>query len=54
MLQYFSKFKLPHGNAAFGERRLPEIVPLGKRQRQFPIRTKISGKFQLAALPRER
>jgi hypothetical protein len=24
MLQYFPKFKLPHGNAAFGERRLPE------------------------------
>jgi hypothetical protein len=26
MLQYSPTFKLPHGNAAFGERRLPEIV----------------------------
>jgi hypothetical protein len=29
MLQYLSKFKLPHGNAAFGERRLPEHASLG-------------------------
>jgi hypothetical protein len=29
MLQYLPAFKLPHGNAAFGERRLPEIAPLG-------------------------
>jgi hypothetical protein len=29
MLQY-SEFKLPHGNAAFGEHRLPEITPLGQ------------------------
>jgi hypothetical protein len=25
MLQYLSVFELPNGNAAFGERRLPEI-----------------------------
>jgi hypothetical protein len=25
-LQYYPAFKLPHGNAAFGERRLPENV----------------------------
>jgi hypothetical protein len=30
MLQYLPAFKLPHGNAAFGERRLPEIAPLGR------------------------
>jgi hypothetical protein len=29
MLQYLPAFKLPNGNAAFGERRLPEIAPLG-------------------------
>jgi hypothetical protein len=29
MLQYLPAFELPHGNAAFGERRLPEIAPLG-------------------------
>jgi hypothetical protein len=29
MLQYLSMFELPHGNAAFGERRLPELAPLG-------------------------
>jgi hypothetical protein len=29
MLQYLSAFKLPNGNAAFGERRLPVIAPLG-------------------------
>jgi hypothetical protein len=29
MLQYHPVFELPHGNAAFGERRLPEIAPLG-------------------------
>jgi hypothetical protein len=28
MLQYLPAFKLPHGNASFGERRLPEHVPL--------------------------
>jgi hypothetical protein len=26
MLQYHSAFKLPNGNAAFGERRLPETL----------------------------
>jgi hypothetical protein len=30
MLQYLPAFELPHGNAAFGERRLPEIAPLGR------------------------
>jgi hypothetical protein len=29
MLQYLPAFELPHGNASFGERRLPEIAPLG-------------------------
>jgi hypothetical protein len=29
MLQYLPAFELPHGNAAFGERRLPEHAPLG-------------------------
>jgi hypothetical protein len=28
MLQYLPVFELPHGNAAFGERRLPEIAPI--------------------------
>jgi hypothetical protein len=31
MLQYHPMFKLPHGNAAFGERRLPKIAPLGRK-----------------------
>jgi hypothetical protein len=29
MLQYFPMCKLPHGNAAFGERRLPVIAHVG-------------------------
>jgi hypothetical protein len=28
-------FKLPHGNAAFGERRLPEIAPLGRKTKNI-------------------
>jgi hypothetical protein len=27
---YYSVFELPNGNAAFGERRLPEITTLGR------------------------
>jgi hypothetical protein len=33
MLQYLPAFELPNGNAAFGERRLPEIAPLGQFNR---------------------
>jgi hypothetical protein len=29
MLQYHPVFKLPHGNAVFGERRRPELAPAG-------------------------
>jgi hypothetical protein len=36
MLQSLSMFQLPHGNAAFGERRLPEHAPLGLIERLVP------------------
>jgi hypothetical protein len=33
MLQYLPAFELPNGNAAFGERRLPEHAPLGRKKK---------------------
>jgi hypothetical protein len=42
MLQYLPMFELPHGNAAFGERRLPEIAPLGR----FDLSLRTVTKFQ--------
>jgi hypothetical protein len=49
MLQYLPAFKLPHGNAAFGERRLPEIAPLGRKSTTFQP-TKNREKFLLDSL----
>jgi hypothetical protein len=37
MLQYLPAFKLPNGNAAFGERRLPKIAPLGLINFNLPV-----------------